>query len=285
MANKEMIGNPSEAAPDQIPESPDNHDAIEREARVQGWVDQDRYRGDPNEWVDAETFVKRGREINPILRTNNKRLMAQIDDLKRQAADMRQTMDAFKVYHEDTAKRAYDKALSDLKKEKKDAIAAGDAGQALEIADRIEELKETKPVVRPEPTLPQKPEQDPTLARWAKSNTWFGADKVKTQLALAYGEELHAEQPDLIGEEFLSELEVRLSAEHPSRFSEFGNPRRNGAQMTSGRGAPVNGGRSGGGKTAADLPDDARAAMKKFVAQKLMTEAQYIKEYFAEESE
>ncbi|MCI0559225.1 MAG: hypothetical protein MN733_12080 [Nitrososphaera sp.] len=261
-------------------ESPeDKADAVEREARLQGWVEKDEYRGNADEWVDADTFVKRGREVNPILRANNKRLMAQIDDIKRQNQEMRRTMDEFSAYHADTAKRAYDKALADLKKDKKDAVAAGDVTQALELADRIEDLKEHQPAAKTPATAASQVPQDPSLTAWATKNTWFGNDKVKTQIALAYGEELHSEYPDLRGESFLAELEQRLGAEHPKRFTDFGNPRRNAAPMTSGRGTPSERARNSG-KGFSDMPADAQAACNKFVAQKLLTREQYVKDYW-----
>ena len=35
---------------------------IENEAREMGWTDKDGFKGDPEKWVDAATFVDRGRK-------------------------------------------------------------------------------------------------------------------------------------------------------------------------------------------------------------------------------
>ena len=47
---------------------------VEQEARTLGWVPAEEFKGDPNRWVDAETFVERGHTVMPILRKNNERL-------------------------------------------------------------------------------------------------------------------------------------------------------------------------------------------------------------------
>ena len=47
---------------------------LEDRAAQMGWVPVDKFRGDPAHWVDAETFVKKGEEVMPILRANNRRL-------------------------------------------------------------------------------------------------------------------------------------------------------------------------------------------------------------------
>lgn len=278
MDNSQTTENSSDASPEQVVDQ-----NISREARLQGWVEEDQYRGNPEDWVDAETFVKRGREVNPILRANNKRLVARIDEIARQNDELKTTLTAFGKHHEETAAKAYEQALITLRKEKKEAIDSGDTTEALKLADRIEDLKDSqvKAVEKAKPTARPAPapgiEQDPTLTVWAKENTWFGAEKVKTQLAITYGEELHQEFPDLRGKPFLEELEARLVAEFPSRFPEFGNPRRTAPSMTAGRG-----GRSRT-KTFADLPPEAQAACNKFVKQKLLTPEQYVKDYFSEE--
>ena len=55
---------------------------VRHEAESQGWVPKERFRGNENDWVDAETFVKRGREILPILRKNNENLIKDLNQTK-----------------------------------------------------------------------------------------------------------------------------------------------------------------------------------------------------------
>ena len=103
------------------------------EAKRQGWVPQEEYSGPADKWVDAETFVKKGKEINALLRKDN-------DFLKRELAELKATVQEFSKYHAETEKRAYEKAMNDLRQQKKDAISQGDGDRVLEIDDAIDEL-------------------------------------------------------------------------------------------------------------------------------------------------
>src|SRR3990167_3011505 len=58
--------------------------ALVTEATGMGWSPKESWRGDPEKWIDAETFVARGREVLPILRANNKQLQAKVDTLSGQ---------------------------------------------------------------------------------------------------------------------------------------------------------------------------------------------------------
>ena len=55
------------------------------EAKRQGWVPQEDYNGPEDKWVDADTFVKKGKEINALLRKDN-------EFLKREVSEMKSTM-------------------------------------------------------------------------------------------------------------------------------------------------------------------------------------------------
>lgn len=123
------------------------------------------------------------------------------------------------------------------------------------------------------------PEQlDPEFKSWLGEHTWFGVDKVRTNLTISIGEQLHEEEPELTGERFLSTLMERLRREFPSRF---GNPRRGQPEMSAGRGQGDF--YDGKKRRVADLPEDAKQAMKKFIAAGLLTEEQYLKDYFGDE--
>ncbi|CAB4183418.1 hypothetical protein UFOVP1078_64, partial [uncultured Caudovirales phage] len=64
--------------------------SVIQEAVSQGWVSKDKYRGDEKDWVDAETFVKRGREILPILRKNNENLLKELNQTKENLKEFKQ---------------------------------------------------------------------------------------------------------------------------------------------------------------------------------------------------
>ena len=235
------------------------------EAKRQGWVPQEDYNGPEDKWVDANTFVKKGKEINALLRKDN-------DFLKREVAEMKSTMMEFKKFHADTEKRAYDRAMADLRDQKKEAISTGDGDKVLQIDDAIDELKSQKP----EPVKATQ-QIDPAFVAWNDDNKWFGTDKELTNEANLIGEVIKRQNPTLIGESFLDEVTKRVKRMYPEKFTNSNRARPSPVEGTT---APKATGKNGKGFN--DLPPEAKEACQKFEKNGLLTRAQYLKEYFGE---
>lgn len=87
--------------------------AAEPEARRYGWSPIERWRGDPNEWVDADEFLRRGKDYIPILRSNNEKLQgelsgrdAKIADLEAKIAQQGKDLEAIQETNEEAAAAA-----------------------------------------------------------------------------------------------------------------------------------------------------------------------------------
>lgn len=248
----------------------------EREARMYGWVPKEEYRGPESNWRSAEEFLERGKEINGFLRKDMDKLRSELSKKDVELQEIRETVKEFAKFHEETEKRAYERAIKELKREHIEAIREGDDDRALEISDQIDNLKEAqrKPEPKKEPEQPQ-PVVDPTFISWQKENEWYGKDRVATRAADAIAEELRGENSFLVGKEFLDEVARRVEAELPNRFK------------GSRRAAPVDtntGARNTKAKkTYADLPADAKAACDKYVREGLIkSKEQYVTDYFGE---
>ena len=239
------------------------------EAKRQGWVPQEEYTGPEDKWVDAETFVKKGKEINALLRKDN-------EFLKREVAEMKSTMQEFKKFHADTEKRAYERAMADLREQKKEAIAAGDGEKVLEVDDAIDELKEARQKEAAEAKRASN-QPDPVFTEWNDENKWFGTDKELTDEANLIGEAIKKRQPHLVGSEFLEEVTKRVKKMYPEKFT---NANRNRPSPVEGN-SPNKAAKSNG-KSFNDLPAEAKAACQKFEKSGLLTREQYLKEYFGE---
>ena len=237
-----------------------------KEAKRQGWVPQEEYNGPEDKWVDADTFVKKGKEINALLRKDN-------DFLKREVAEMKTTMMEFKKFHADTEKRAYERAMTDLREQKKEAISTGDGDKVLQIDDAIDELKANKP----EPVARPTNQPDPVFVQWNEDNKWFGTDTELTEEANLIGEVIKRKQPTLIGEAFLDEVTKRVKKAYPEKFT---NSNRGRPSPVEGTTAPKASAK--GGKGYNDLPPEAKAACQKFEKSGLLSRDQYLKEYFGE---
>jgi hypothetical protein len=257
-----------------------------QEAESQGWVPKERFRGNESDWVDADMFVKRGREILPILRKNNENLIKDLNQTKEQLKEFRQAAEEFKKFQQEAYERKasdYEQRIRDIKESRAQAISDGD-GQRVNVLDEAldvakEDLKEAKQaakdvVIAPEPT--QAPESvDPNLQVWLDKNTWFGQDRRLTSIANGLGENLRLEFPSLKGQPFLDKLDEVLAEEFPDKF---GKKRTTpGSRVESGSGRQSRGG--GNAQSYDNLPADAKAACDRFVKQKLMTKEQYVADF------
>jgi len=261
--------------------------SVIQEAVSQGWVSKEKYRGDEKDWVDAETFVKRGREILPILRKNNENLLKELNQTKENLKEFKQAADEFKKFQ----KATYDRKAKDLENQveqlreaRAQAISDGDGKRVNALDDAIdtakEEVKQAKDdsvkvaEVKPTPNITST--IDPSLQSWLDSNDWFGKDKRHTSIANALGETIRQEMPHLTGKAFLQKLDEVLEEELPQRFGKTQRTPNFTAESGSNRPRPNQG---NGKRSYNDLPSEAKQACDRFVKQKLMTKEQYVQEY------
>jgi hypothetical protein len=259
------------------------------EAMAEGWRPEEEYNGKAP-WVDAETFVKRGREINPILKKNNDRLLAEIKALKAEVDSSKMSVKKLEEHNANIETKAYERALKDLKTQRREAMKQGELDAAMDIEAAIEDMEENKPqpaVVADEP-LQNAPKIDPVFTEWATRNKSWYNDQNPDMLdyANAVGLRLRRQDSDnkMVGEPFLDEILKAVKKQFPEKFTS----RREAASTVEGS----SGGRgsSGNGDTRlADLPPEARAAFKELAkedwyvslakSQKLTPEQLYIKDY------
>lgn len=262
------------------PPSPD----YESEARAQGWVAQEEFRGNERDWVDAETFVKRGREILPIVRKNNEKLLKELQEARKIAEEARSTAKEFQKFQKEQYERKakdLEAQLTAIKAARREAISAGDGERVIELEEAQDVLKEEIAYTKeqasstPEPTPQPKeePKPDASLQAWLDRNDWFGVDKRTTGIANGLGEALRAENPTLVGQAFLDKLDEELAATLPEKFGKkrVANPMDVG---TSSAGRPTK------SKQSYDnLPPEAKAACDRFVKQGLMSREDYVADY------
>lgn len=267
----------------------DNDDAgdsgneqVEREARSLGWVPKEQFRGPPEQWRDADEFVRRGREILPIVTANNRRLVDELTNARKQIADLRGTVDAQSKAVKDILehqaseiKRQVESKIAALRAEKKEALRSGDLERASDLEEEIDTTKDaleqankakTAPAAAPSPNAP------PPIPPWAQefgeqNKDWLGPDKKKTALFMGICEELFEEGvlkgTDLLNEGKKRAEEILSPKGRQAPKSEGGQGGWNGSSRPSG------GARDG--KSYADLPPDAKAVCdsqaKKFVGE------------------
>lgn len=261
--------------------------SIEKEARIFGWVDKSEFRGDESDWTDAETFVKRGKEINPILRENNKRLLSELEKTKKEIQEVKQVAEEFKAYQKEVYERKleqYKKEIDSLKQAKKEALQEGDHDLVVEIDDQILDAKAAMKLAEESPPEEKKKDNakdvqpiDPELQLWLDRNSWFGRDQIVTQRTNTIGALIAQRNPNLRGKEFLEKLDEALAEEFPDMFK---SSRRSKPNPVESGGSSTSSIRKSGKRTFENLPDEAKAAYHRFKKQGFkVTEDQYAADY------
>jgi len=259
---------------------------VRQEAESQGWVPKERFRGNESDWVDADTFVKRGREILPILRKNNENLIKDLQSTKEQLKEFREAAEEFKKFQKEAYERKaqdYEKRIQEIKESRAQAISDGDGQKVNALDDALDaakdELKEAKQAVKDAEKAPietpASTEIEPGLQVWLDRNTWFGQDKRMTGIVNGIGESLRLEFHLLKGQAFLDKLDEVLAEEFPGKFGEKKSPS---SRVESGSGRASRGS-SSNAQTYDNLPSEAKAACDRFVKQKLMTREQYVADF------
>jgi len=268
----------------QVQDTPDVPEH-ETEARAQGWVSKEEFRGSENDWVDSETFVRRGREIMPILRKNNEKLLKELSVAKAAAEEARLAAREFREFQKEQFERKtkdLEVQLDQLKQAKREAISSGDGDRAQAIDDAMDVVKEERieakqnlQAAEQKAAAPPQVTQDPDINEWMSKNEWFGTDRKMTAITNGLGTELRAENPNMTGKQFLEKLDQELSTLYPEKFG-----KKRAANPVGG--APSSSARPASGSTKpsyANLPSEAKAACNRFVKQGLMTQDQYVSDY------
>ena len=237
-------------------------DPFVEKAMELGWRPQEEWDGAPEDFIEAKEFVRR------------QPLFDKISGLSKTVKQLEQALDAFKVHHSRVKENEYNRALEQLKKARRQAISDGEAEQALQIEDKIEEIEGQKQdfeeELRKQPQTSRSP--DPAFTSWMQANPWYQKDRAMTAFADKLGIEL--KQSGMSNDEILVEVTKEVRAEFKHKFT---NPKREAPSAV-----------EAGGRKAAKAADETDTSgmteqdiqiMNRIVRSGAMTKAEYLKEY------
>lgn len=182
---------------------------VEQEASKYGWKPESEFVAKPGrKWKTAEQFMA------------DKPLYDKIDEQHKYQKKLERQVDLLREHYEKVEKAAYERALNDLKAERKQALEEGDLIRAEEIRDEIEDRKRTAP--KPEPV---QPEVD--MDSWKSENTWYEQDEDMTAFADGLGNRLlkKGKSP----QEILEVVAEKVRDAFPHKFEPKRNPNRDSA--------------------------------------------------------
>ena len=237
----------------------------ENEARRMGWVGKEEFKGDPNKWRPADEWLDRGKRILPIVLKENERLQRNLDRVKDQLSEMRDSTKELLEFHKKSEERAYERARKEIEAKIEAAAANADAGTVRAEMVKLDNLaKEHQPKAEPKKNEGNEVTEgrlDPVIQDWIRAEEWFQKDKTLNAFAVeAYGN-LERDKPGVSKAELLAETKRRTMEKFPEKFGI--NPERANARTVA-EPSSGNAGRKRG-RTFDDLPPEAKAACNKFV--------------------
>lgn len=238
----------------------------EQEARNMGWKPKEEFSGNPDNWVDAEEFLDRGRHVLPILNENNKRLQKelaardnQISQLQSAVQESQSSIKALQAHYNESTKRAVELAKKEVIAQLKAAKEGGDVETEVALTEQLQDLRDAERAAATAATSDDKPVDqpaqplDPAFIAWQQDNPWFNTDLQKTQAILAIANGLRAAGNKQVGRPFMDACVKILD-----RNGEFEEPR----AVSKVEGGGVSSSRTPGAKSFASLPAEAKAACR-----------------------
>ncbi len=249
-------------------------------AKLQGWVPRSEWKGAPEKWTDAKPYAETGRQLNRVLVDNNRRLLGEVDQLKKDITEIR-NLDAAKK------KEEIDALETELRAARRKAVEDSD-GEAFDLAE-----KGLAAVVEARAKLPA-PRKAPDAAatsileaaeEWKGRNPWVETDEKKGTLAAAVMSNLLAKNPALKAEpkKLFEQLDTKLAEDYPEMFGKKGSRT---VTTKVGDGAPGGGDNHGAPKEKGykDLPKEARETADRFEKLYKVKKEDYAKNYFADQA-
>ncbi len=179
---------------------------IEEKAISMGWRPKERFEGDEEEFIDAKEFVRR------------QPLFDRIENQNKQLKNVTKALEALKVHYTRVEEAAVQKAINQLKAQRKSALAEGDGDSFELIDDEIKkaELKLTEiEQVKNQPIV-EETVVHPEWQAFQARNPWYGSTSYMRKFADEIGAELASK--GIPPTEVLKQVEQAVRKEFPNKF-------------------------------------------------------------------
>ena len=257
-------------------ENENDTEDLEGEARKLGWAPRDKWRGKAEEFVEAGEFLRRGREVLPIVRSQVDQTRAENEKLRQELAATRADFDRRVKTTERMTERLLQQQqaqmVAEFEEKKRAAAATGDAKaydavvrqEQTAIARAADVAKEAAKDTAPPPQGQQPP---PEVQEWSKKNEWFFRDRPLAMEAEALHVALLQEQPGLSLADNLERVTETIKQRYPQKFGgqQQASTRERGFSAVEGGSSSSRVGASSRERGWKELPSEARAACEQML--------------------
>jgi hypothetical protein len=242
--------------------------ATEATAREQGWTPKEQFRGDPNDWIDADEYVKRGdpRYLRKQLGQTERQLRKLETQRTADQAAFEQRLTKMETLNKVQRRKMY----GEIEAARRAAVEVGDTAEY----DRQNEMEQQlyqaeqeagKATAKEEPQ-PKASKPHPDVEKWVSENPWFTKNKMLGRAAEGIHEQLMEDEPGLTIAENLAKTRAEVIKRFPEKFSK--TP----AGKTNGHSAVESGQRAAQapkGKAFTDIPAEERSVIEAHIKEGL----------------
>lgn len=194
-----------------------------------GWIPPEKFKGNPDTFVDAEEYIQRGEHLLPIIKARNRKLEETVAQLNGRLAAQeeaiaanKEALAALQEHHTRATEAQVKKAREDLIASLKQAREAGDVDAEMEILGELAKPQAAEPEPKAkakEPEPHKAPEITPEVKAFMDANPWFGGsspeDQERTIEFNAMGMKLRARGNKNLGQAFLDDVVAALEKATP----------------------------------------------------------------------
>lgn len=253
----------------------------ETEARDMGWVDKDTFKGDPDKWTDAKSFVERGETFIPFLQADRRKLQEKLDAKEKEMAERIARIEKAADVGLKAAKAQHEAEIKRINDEMRKAVKAGDTAAFDALDKQRDELNKSAP--DSEPATQTEDQRNAYAAEWAKKNEWFNSDFDLNEEAQKYHVFLNNSQPGLTIEENLEKVAEHVKQKYPEKFGAKPSPAPRPSAVDGG--SPLPPMRDSKAKTFANMPKEYRDAFENTFKNKGVTKEAYVAAYYEENAQ
>lgn len=228
---------------------------FDAEARQQGWVPEDEFKGDkkPKKFLSAEEFVERGEWANSI----KDKVEAKFEDrLKKMERVNSKTIEQLQRQHEQD--------LANLTAQRREAIKEGDVERVEKLDEKIDGLKDAAPEKEAPKATKSNPEQgtpehSALVKDFATQNSWFTEEPEMNDYARWFSGQNADLHTDISFEDNMKATVAAVQKKFPNYFKD--HPAAN-AHAAVDSGGQFGGGPTRSARTIDSLPNEARQQAK-----------------------
>lgn len=266
---------------------------IEERAKAQGWKPKEEFKGDPEQFVEAAEYVRRGEEVLPFVKATNRRLNETVEQLQTrlEASERMVRANAAALEEVQTANREAQVERAEQTVEQIEA-AIVDAREANDVQTELVLLRKhatavtaavkakEKPAVKEEPRTNGSADltKTPEFKEFLQENSWWQDDAVMRAASIEIQNQLYREGTITSATPMSERLTIVAEATR-AKFGMKDSGGRKRTQRVESGGGPGGGNNSSSesGKSFSDLPEDAKIACDKAAKRLKIGEGQKFK--------